>query len=310
MFVQGFAYGRGRATTALELITPLSMRAARGRKAGHEVDVFVPSRRFVKDTPGNVHVSTVGDFDGVKQYDVVLYNSGLGEATLDRVRRIQAPKLMMQHSYDHNDPGLKMADSVWYPSKACARGDRGTHDKFVVPPPINPALYATTPGRKIGLCLSSHWKGGLIVAEMAKALPRRRFLVVRDGRGNGVGLFKGLKNVDLVDFMDPRDFYSECRVQVLPSRSESYGRVAVEGSVSGIPFVGSRCPGIMEAMGGHGIFLPRGDVRRWVATVDQLMGDRREWKKASIDMKARASKIDYRGDQARFCRRVEALARG
>lgn len=307
-FVQGFAYGRGRATTALELITPLHKRRADQRQRPHQVDVFVPSSRFVRQVAG-VRVATVGDFDGVHGYDVVIYNSGLGAETLDRIRRIRAPKLMCQHSYDTRDPGLRFADAVWYPSHACMRADRNAgYEKFVVPPPVNPDLYRTRPGRKIGLSLSSHWKGGAIVAQVAKALPRRRFLVVKDGRGNGVGLFKGLRNVELVDFMEPGDFYSQCRIQLLPSRSESYGRVGVEGAVSGIPLVASRCPGIREAMRGHGIFLPRNDVGRWVETVDGLMSDPGQWKRASLDVLARARAIDYEGDQARFCRMVERVA--
>lgn len=307
-FVQGFAYGRGRATTALELVTPLHTRRENGRQRPHQVDVFVPSSRFVRHMPG-VNVATVGDFDGAHGYDVVIYNSGLGAATLDRIRRIQAPKIMCQHSYDTRDPGLRFADAVWYPSHACMRADGNSgYEKFVVPPPVNPDLYRTRPGRKIGLSLSSHWKGGAIVAQVAKALPRRRFLVVKDGRGNGVGLFKGLRNVELVDFMEPGDFYSQCRIQLLPSRSESYGRVGVEGAVSGIPLVASRCPGIREAMRGHGIFLPRNDVGRWIETVDGLMSDPGQWKRASLDVLARARAIDYEGDQARFCRMVERVA--
>lgn len=307
-FVQGFAYGRGRATTALELITPLHTRREDQRQRPHQVDVFVPSSRFVRQVAG-VRVATVGDFDGVHGYDVVIYNSGLGAATLDRIRRIRAPKIMCQHSYDTRDPGLRFADAVWYPSNTCMRADRNTgYEKFVVPPPVDPDLYRTRPGRKIGLSLSSHWKGGAIVAQVAKALPRRRFLVVKDGRGNGVALFKGLRNVELVDFMEPRDFYSQCRIQLLPSRSESYGRVGVEGAVSGIPLVASRCPGIREAMRGHGIYLPRNGIGRWVETVDGLMSDPGKWKRASLDVAIRARAIDYEGDQNRFCRMVEEIA--
>lgn len=307
-FVQGFAYGRGRATTALELITPLHTRREDQRQRPHQVDVFVPSSRFVRQVAG-VRVATVGDFDGVHGYDVVIYNSGLGAATLERIRRIRAPKIMCQHSYDTRDPGLQFADAVWYPSNTCMRADRNTgYEKFVVPPPVDPSLYRTRPGRKIGLSLSSHWKGGAIVAQVAKALPRRRFLVVKDGRGNGVALFKGLRNVELVDFMEPRDFYSQCRIQLLPSRSESYGRVGVEGAVSGIPLVASRCPGIREAMRGHGIYLPRNSVGRWVETVDGLMSDPGKWKRASLDVAIRARAIDYEGDQDRFCRMVEEIA--
>lgn len=301
VFVQGFAYGRGRATTAVELVAPLA-------RAGHDVDVFVPSPRFVHDLGEPLSVRPLGQYRSDTPYDVILYNSGLPSGTLGLVSRSRARKLMMQHSYQTNDPGLRLADVVWYPSRACAGVDRGgRYRKIVSPPPVDPDRYRTKPGRMVGLSLSSPWKGGAVVAAVARSLPQHRFLVVKDGRGNGVSLFKGLRNVTLVDFMDPREFYAQCRVQVFPSKSESYGRVGVEGAVSGIPLIASNDPGIREAMGGHGIYVPRTDLRQWTRQVDRLMTDSKAWKAASADVAKRAASITYEADQAQFVAAVEAL---
>lgn len=302
VFVQGFAYGRGRATTAVELVVPLAAR-------GHRVDVFVPSARFVSAVDG-VTVRPVNQYRSVVGYDVVLYNSGLPAATLGLVAKSKARKLMFQHSYNTTDPGLRLAHMVWYPSNACAAVHKGgRYRKIVVPPPIDPDRYRTKPGTKIGLSLSSPWKGGHVIAQVARTLPQHQFLVVKDGRGNGVSLFQGLANVELVDFLEPRDFYSRCRVQVFPSKSESYGRVGVEGAVSGIPLVASNDPGIREAMAGHGIYLPRTGVAKWVTTVNRLMTDRKAWAAASKDVLERAGTVNYRADQKAFCDHVEQLAR-
>lgn len=302
VFVQGFAYGRGRATTVVELVAPLARR-------GHDVDVFVPSPRFVHPIDAPINVQPLGQYRSDSRYDVILYNSGLPSGTLGLIARAKAKKLMFQHSYQTNDPGLRLADMVWYPSNACAAVDKGSrYRKIIVPPPINPARYRTKTGKMVGLSLSSPWKGGAVIAAVARSLPQHRFLVVKDGRGNGVSLFKGLPNVELVEFMDPRDFYAQCRVQVFPSRSESYGRVGVEGAVSGIPLVASNDPGIREAMGGHGIYVPRTDIPRWTRTVNQLMTDRKVWKAASADVRKRAGQITYRRDQLAFVRHVESLA--
>lgn len=301
VFVQGFAYGRGRATTAVELVAPLAHR--------HDVDVFVPSPRFVHPVDAPLNVMPLGQYRSGTPYDVVMYNSGLPSGTLGLVSRAKARKLMFQHSYQTNDAGLRLADVVWYPSRACAAVDRGgRYRKIVTPPPIDPARYRTKPGRMVGLSLSSPWKGGAVVAAIARGLPQHRFLVVKDGRGNGVSLFRGLSNVQMVDFMDPRDFYSQCRVQLFPSKSESYGRVGVEGAISGIPLVASPDPGIREAMGGHGIYIPRTDVRKWASTVNTLMTDTKAWKAASADVAKRGAQVDYEADQAEFVAHVEALA--
>lgn len=301
VFVQGFGYGRGRATTAVELVVPLA-------QSGHHVDVFVPSPRFVQAIDAPVNIMPLGQYRSSSRYDAILYNSGLPSGTLGLVSRAKARKLMFQHSYQTNDPGLRLADVVWYPSRACAAVDRGgRYRKIVTPPPIDPDRYRTKPGRMVGLSLSSPWKGGAVVAAVARSLPQHQFLVVKDGRGNGVSLFRGLRNVELVDFMDPRDFYSQCRIQVFPSKSESYGRVGVEGAVSGIPLIASTDRGIREAMGGRGIYLPRTDLVKWTQMVNHLMTDTKAWKAASADVRKRAETIDYVGDQLAFVQHVESL---
>lgn len=301
-FVQGFGYGRGRATTAVELLTPLAA-------AGHSVEVFVTAGAPQAPEMGGVHVQRFRDFDRQRRYDLVVYNSGLGPAARSTVLAIAAPKLMCQHSYDVSDLGLRFADRVWFPSRAVMKVHHGPYGRFVVPPPINPSMYLTKPGTKIGAPSTSPWKGGALVAYLARKLPQHEFIVVRDPRGHGADVFKGMPNVQLRHFMEPRAFYGSTRVLLFPSKSESYGRVAVEASVSGIPVVASTCPGIREAMAGHGIFLERnGAPGKWVKVVDRLMQDPEHWRKASLDVLARGSKTRYRQTQSAFVREAEAMA--
>lgn len=302
-FVQGFGYGRGRATTALELLAPLA-------SAGHDVDVYVTATAPASHEEAGCLVQRLSMWEPRRRPDVVIFNSGMGERVLDIVKKIRAPKLMCQHSYDYTDAGLSLARKVWFPSRASLRADRGQgrYSRFVVPPPINPDLYKVTPGKRIGLSLSSPWKGGLVVARMAKMLPMHEFLVIKDPRGNGVGAFKGLRNVEMASFMEPRDFYAQTRVQLFPSRSESYGRVAVEGAISGIPLVASRCPGIREAMSGHGIYIDRNKPRQWAHITDRLMTDPAYWRRASRDVSQRGRDVGYRKAQRDFVREVESMA--
>lgn len=301
--VQGYGYGRGRATTMVELLGPLVA-------AGHVVDVYVTAvtPREVLD---GVRVRSIRDLPPTARPDVVVYNSGLSGAVLSKIKALPGRKLMCQHSFQTTDPGLQFADQVWFPSNAALDAHDGvkgvTRNRFVSSPPIDPERYRTTPGDRISLCLSSPWKGGRLVAQMARVMTRHRFLVVKDSRGNGVDLFRGLRNVELVDFLDPRDFYSRTRVQVFPSRSETYGRVGVEAALSGIPLVASMAPGIREAMQGRGIYHDVGDLRAWVRTVTTLMDDDAAWTLASIQARRRGDAVDYHGDQAAFVREVESL---
>lgn len=299
--VQGFAYGRGRATTMVELLSALAA-------AGHTVDVYVTAV-LAEPVVRGITVRRFRALDPRQRADVVIYNSGLGGAVLDTVKRMPGRKLMCQHSYQTDDPGLRFADKVWFPSAAAmGKHARVTAERFSTPPPIDPDRYRTTPGSHVSLSLSSPWKGGNLVARMAAAMPAYPFLVVKDGRGNGVDLFKGLRNVKLVDFLEPREFFSRTRVQLFPSRSETYGRVGVEGAVSGIPLVASKDPGIREAMGGHGFYIDRENVTGWVRTVSRLMDDDDAWERASADVLERGNAVRYEGDRVAFVYETEALA--
>lgn len=301
-FVQGFGYGRGRATTAVELLTPLVA-------AGHDVEVFVTAGAPTSADMGGVKLARFRDFDPARRYDVVVYNSGLGPAARSVVQAIHAPKLMCQHSYDVSDLGLRFADRVWFPSRAVMRVHHGAYGRFVIPPPVNPSMYLTKPGTMIGAASTSPWKGGALVAYLARKMPAHQFIVVRDPRGHGAAAFKGIANVTLRSFMEPRVFYASTRVLLFPSKSESYGRIAVEAAISGIPVVASTCAGIREAMDGHGIFLERhGSPGKWISIVDRLMRDPAYWRKASVDVLRRRAASSYRENQAAFVREIESMA--
>jgi glycosyltransferase involved in cell wall biosynthesis len=298
--VQGFGYGRGRATTMVELAKPLPL-------AGHRVEAFVTAVVPRHDVEG-IQVRRFSEFGDGHRFDVVVYNSGLPRRVLDAIAHSRARLLMCQHSYVATDPGLAIADKVWFPSMSALRADRGsTYKRFVSPPPINPALYRTKPGDRISLSLSSPHKGAPVAAYLARAMPQQRFLIVKDPRGHGVSLFRGMSNVDLVEFMQPRHYYAATRVQLFPSRSETYGRVAVEAAVSGIPTVSSGHSGIREAMGGAGLFLDRTNARDWLHVVKRLMTDDAYWRKWSRVAARRGREIDYAGDQEAFRLEVEAM---
>ena len=57
---------------------------------------------------------------------------------------------------------------------------------------------------------------------------------------------------------DMREVYGRTRLLVVPSSHESYGRVAVEGAMSGIPSVVADLPGIREATCGLATFVSAG----------------------------------------------------
>ena len=53
---------------------------------------------------------------------------------------------------------------------------------MVLPPPVDPRLYRTTPGELVTLNGSTAAKGADVVADIAGRMPDTRFLIVRTPR--------------------------------------------------------------------------------------------------------------------------------
>lgn len=142
-------------------------------------------------------------------------------------------------------------------------------------------------------------KGADRVRVLAASRPALRFIVVRswtglrDERGwnqtqwrrlaASQGLrkarppqevsFEDLTNVEVVDAIPDVDdrIYARTRVLLVPSRSESFGRVAVEALQRGIPVIASAIEGLIEALRGGGILISDGDdIGAWLEALDRL----------------------------------------
>jgi glycosyltransferase involved in cell wall biosynthesis len=74
---------------------------------------------------------------------------------------------------------------------------------------------------------------------------------------------------------DMREVYGRCRVLLAPSRwIESWGRVASEAQISGIPVIAARRGGLPEAVGPGGILVdPDAPLSAWEAALATLWDD-------------------------------------
>jgi glycosyltransferase involved in cell wall biosynthesis len=182
---------------------------------------------------------------------------------------------------------------------------------LVVRPPVFGGDYATTPGGKVTLVNLNRDKGGDVFWHLAERLPDVQFLGVKGAYGKQVERRGGLENVEVIDHL-PGDrmrdeVYAKTRILLMPSAHESWGRVAVEAMASGIPVVAAPTPGLVECLADAGIFVERGDLDGWVATVEALT-DPAQWAQASQAASARAKELDPSGDLAAWCEAIEALA--
>jgi glycosyltransferase involved in cell wall biosynthesis len=91
----------------------------------------------------------------------------------------------------------------------------------------------------------------------------------------------------------------------MPSRRESYGRVAVEAAMSGIPTVASDLPGIREATNNRGLFVAEG--QSWEAAVRSVLADLPARRQSA---RALAALRDSSAELAALDQRLRRVARG
>ena len=146
-----------------------------------------------------------------------------------------------------------------------------SYDALVVHSPVDPAKYVTTPGDRVTLINLNRRKGGHLFGEIVTRMPDVEFLGV-------VGMWEEqiIPNpiphnlIILQSKDDVREIYSQTRVLLLPSQWESFGRVAVEAGLSGIPVVASPNPGTIEALGNAAIYASWSDLNEWIQAIRLL----------------------------------------
>ncbi len=117
-------------------------------------------------------------------------------------------------------------------------------------------------------------KGGGVLIELARRLRSVEFLGIRGSYD------KQLEDVALRNLQyrataeDPRAIYANAGIVIMPSRSESWGRVALEAMASGVPVICSKTHGLAEATGGAAAAYCRpDDIGCWTEAIQRLRAD-------------------------------------
>lgn len=253
-------------------------------RQGHEVTVLVgePTLCPSYDIDG-VQVRTVQTTAEAKAAPLALFP--WADVIVTQLKCSQRGTLIAQMigvpvvHYAHNDhkgtlkplgkSSLALYNTHWV--RKSAREQGYWTPGMVLHPVVEPSRYEVkrTRGNKfvtlVNLSMGDdgmYDKGHATFFELARRNPSVPFLAVRGAYGTQA--YEDLPNVTYMDHQeDIREVYKKTKVLLVPSKYESFGRVAVEAAASGIPSICSTTEGLWEAMGNTGMHTPYGDYDAW-----------------------------------------------
>ena len=279
---------------------------------GHEVTVFSTQGCHPR-WEGRVRVENRHLYRKVDRWDVIYSHPDVGDAPAHHARRIGVPYVAVVHNvspntgrYLRNNPPTL---TVW--NAHATRAAHGGEGGLVVRSPLRVAQHAwadRSHATATTLVNLSADKG----AEVFYALAARggSFLGVEGAHGVQI------KRPDVVEVLPqiphalmPDLVWARTRVLLMPSKAESWGRVGLEAMCSGIPVVAHPTLGLLEALGGAGLFVDRGDLAGWEAALAELADPigYGMWASAAVQ-RAWQVQEESLADRDRFVRSVEELA--
>ena len=185
-------------------------------------------------------------------------------------------------------------------------------EQIVIPEPFQ--------GDCITLINANENKGVHQFLELAKRMPDRKFLGVRPYYGNMTTPLPMGGNIEWVPFSDDiRTILRRTRILLVPSYYESFGRVAVEAMINGIPVLYSKAAkqspypgGSMEGMqswiGDAAIQCDRDKIEEWMLAIG-LMDEPEMYAKWSEISKSHIDSMNLFTEASRIAGLVESFAR-
>lgn len=246
--------------------------------------------------------------------DAIVSHHENTEHVIDLARHLGAASVALLHNDFQparrvvaSRPDLVVCNTNWIARRL--RPEAHGARSIVVHPTVDPAKHATTPGDMVTMINMYRLKGSDTFWRLALRCPQYKFLAVRGGYGKQ-DIRHGYPNVEVIDTTSdmPGEVWSRTRVLLVPSRYESYGRVAVEACASGIPVMATPTPGLRESLRQAGTFISRGNPAEWHRHLRQLMDNAAVWQRASDAARARAEGLNHAGEIAAWVGAVESLS--
>lgn len=178
-----------------------------------------------------------------------------------------------------------------------------THPSIVIHPKVDTAPFKIPKkdAKYVTLVNCNENKGGSLLPQLAKALPDVQFLGVKGGYHKQIVETNPPANLKYIETQeDMKKVYEESKIVIMPSKSETWGRVAVEAMASGTPVIVSRSPGLLECVGKSANSCDRNDVSCWTEKIGNLMKSPQAYAEASQKSLDRVAELDTEDEYQRL----------
>lgn len=247
---------------------------------GHEAIVYVKDCK-PKEFNGIRIVSEMNPKD-IWESDVIISHLNLTGAGLNMSGAYKKPFVFIAHNtHPYGMVAVKRRHTgVIYNSEYVKSEVHHLHKhqpNMIVTPPCDIEHYKIKRrGSRVTLVNMNDMKGGHTLKHLAELMPNEKFLGVKGSYGNQV--LDQPKNVKILDNMpDICKAFSQSRIIIMPSRYESWGRVAVEAMSCGLPVIAHPTPGLKESLGDAGYFVKFNDVDGYKRAIEEIDANYPEW---------------------------------
>ena len=179
------------------------------------------------------------------------------------------------------------------------------HPWTVVRPHVNYEKFQAIAGQarkgtQVTLLNCFENKGGKTLKLLAESMPDIPFTGIKGGYGDQVidGNFPNLTYKEHT--ANPLPYYADSRIIIMPSRSESWGRVALEAMAAGIPVIVGDTPGLRECTAGAAPICRQNDTECWSSEIRRLYPDGPERIAAIAGGQRRIAELQGINDSAAF----------
>lgn len=287
--------------------------------AGHDVTAYITDTIMPNTVIDGVNVVYGVRPDVVLetiQCDVVVTQFQNGPFAMDHAKRHRKPLIYVVHNDLWQTSKivrmLAPRDLVVFNTKWVKNFNRTSAQQIVVHPPIDRKQFKTKTTKEfITLVNLTAAKGADIFMQLARLFPNEKFLGVKGGYWKSEQIDINLPNVTIIDNTPNMrdDVYAKSKIVLMPSTYETFGMVAAEAIVSGIPVIATPTAGLKENLGDAGVYARRGsnEMTRWKEALSMLLNNKDYYDEMSKKSVIRSKFIDSNSELKEFVKQVESL---